>query len=108
MLTLDIIANLTFGGNLHLVDKGDPNHEIIRFIDAVVSHNSTAAQVPFMDTVIDILPIQSLKKWKEDSRGLANYGQKALEDWYARGGLEGARNARDILCKAQRTWSKLS
>jgi cytochrome P450 len=99
MLTLDIIANLTFGGNLHLVDKGDPNHEIIRFIDAVVSHNSTAAQVPYMDTIIDILPIQSLKKWKDDSQGLAIYGRKALEDWYARGGLEGTKNARDICAK---------
>src|SRR5947207_12562248 len=42
MLTLDTIAKLTFGGNLHFVDKGDPNHEIIRFINAVVCHNSTA------------------------------------------------------------------
>jgi len=99
LLTLDIIANLTFGGNLHLVDKGDPNHEIIRFIDAVVSHNSTAAQVPHMDTIIDILPIQSLKKWKDDSQGLAIYGRRALEDWYARGGLEGTKNARDICAK---------
>jgi cytochrome P450 len=99
MLTLDIIANLTFGGHLHLIDKGDPNHEIIRFIDAVVSHNSTAAQVPYMDAIIDILPIQSLKDWKKDSEGLAIYGRKALEDWYARGGLEGTKNARDICAK---------
>ena len=99
LLTLDIIANLTFGGNLHLVDQGNPNHELIRFIDAVVSHNSTAAQIPHMDTFIDIMPIQSLKKWKQDSQGLAIYGRKALEDWYARGGLEGTKGARDICAK---------
>jgi benzoate 4-monooxygenase len=99
LLTLDIIANLTFGGNLHLVDQGNPNHEIIRFIDAVVSHNSTAAQIPYMDEIINILPIPSLKNWKKDSEGLAIYGKKALEDWYSRGGLEGTKNARDICAK---------
>ena len=108
MLTFDIVSDLVFNGQFHIVEKGDPNHDFIRAIDCHVAHHSTVAQYPFVDPLIDILPFKKLKKWKNDSYGFVKYGEEALNQYNADVAAGVEKHKRNILTKLKETSDDIS
>jgi cytochrome P450 len=90
MLTLDIVADVAFGGEFHQVERGDD--VLARTIDGATSYGFFKSQIPFLGRMIDILPLQSWKEWKVAEKRLINYCRQALVDYNAGSTVAHKRN----------------